>query len=239
MIKRMMLAAIAAAFAFAALPALASAEYHVSLSGGQGFTVAGGKANLVGTDAEQNTVEVTCESSGGSGAFQGNPSKTGTVKLSFHECHENSTGFGFSCNSPGDESGTITTTELTFHLVTVDHEEGNKHGILITGDPNHTHEGSPVFAEFECFIISTVVGGNGIVGTVTAPETDNASSTMTLSFEADSENPHDQTHQKVVGDETVYNLKSSVSGGPTTTASETATGVATLDSGKGTLTETK
>ena len=61
MIKRTMLAAIAAALAFAALPALASAGYHIDDNNGVGFTVHGEVGEepigLTGTDGEENTVE--------------------------------------------------------------------------------------------------------------------------------------------------------------------------------------
>ena len=245
MIKRMMLAAIAAAFAFAALPALASAGYTMDLPANPAFTVAGGHAELIGTGEEEETAPITCEKSSGSGEFTNikeEMSQTGTLHLSFENCVEKLTGFDFPCTTPGSSEGTITTTPLSFHLVTVDHEEGNKHGILVKGDPEHTHpeDGEPVFAEFECFIVQVVVGGNGIVGTVTEPDTNEASNSMTISFQKNESDPHHQTHQKIVGDNTVYNLKSSINGGKTKTASETAEGKASfVNGGEGTLTEVK
>ena len=236
MTKRIMLAAAAAAFAFAALPALASAEYHINLS--QTFSVAGGHAELVATDVNENTAVFTCTSSSGEGELEGNPSKTGTLRLAFHDCVEQATGFQFPCTTSGSPEGTITTEQLSFHLKTVEDEGKADHGILIKGDPEHAHEGEPVFAEFECFIIQALVGGNGLLGIVTAPETGETSSSMTFFFRKNEGNPHHQTHQTVVGDETTYNLKSSVNGGPTKTASENAKGTATLDP-TGTLEETK
>ena len=236
MIKRMMLAAIAAALAFAALPALAAAEYEVDLPTNHAFNVAGGPAELIST-YEGDTVEVDCESSSGEGKFTN--SQTGELKLKFHGCVETYSGFEFPCTTPGEPEGTISTTQLTFHLKTVEDNEETSHGILITGEPLTKHEDHlPAFATFECFVLHVTVGGNGIVGTVTAPETGNASNTMTLSFSKNASDPHHQTHQKVVGDSTVYNLRSSLNGGPTETASETADGTATfLEGGKGTLTE--
>ena len=61
---------------------------------------------------------------------------------------------------------------------------------------------------------------------------------MTLSFSKNASDPHHQTHQKVVGDSTVYNLRSSLNGGPTETFSVTAGySLSFLEGGKGTLTE--
>ena len=61
MIKRTMPAAIAAALAFAALPALASAGYHIDDNNGVGFTVHGEAGEepfvLTGTDGEENTID--------------------------------------------------------------------------------------------------------------------------------------------------------------------------------------
>ena len=88
--------------------------------------------------------------------------------------------------------------------MTADHPGEKDHAVLIK-----PHGGD--FASFECFIISTVVNGNGIIGTVESPETI-ASNTATIVFQKDSENPHTQTHRFLVGDETEYGLNASVSG---------------------------
>ena len=90
MIKRTMPAAIAAALAFAALPALASAGYHIDDNNGVGFTVHGEAGEepfeLTGTDGEENTIELSCETVTGNGQFTDN--KKGTLQLHFQGCKE-------------------------------------------------------------------------------------------------------------------------------------------------------
>ena len=110
--------------------------------------------------------------------------------------------------------------------MTADHPGEKDHAVLIK-----PHEGSH-FASFECFIISTVVNGNGIIGTVESPETGVPSNTAAIVFQKDSENPHTQTHRFLVGDETEYGLNASVSGATATHASETATGTLTFAEGQ-------
>ena len=226
MIKKTMLAAIVAAFAFTALPALASAE-KMDLPANPHFSVAGGPATLA-TTVEGETLAVECESSTGTGEFDNE--RTGHLQLTFHGCADET--FGVPCTTPGSPEGTITTTELTFHLKEVEHEGKEGHGVLIT-----PHEGH--FATFECsFLFHIEVTGNGIVGTITEPETGVLSNTATLKFSADGSNPHRQTHTTVVGDETEYDLKTSVNGGPAETSAETAEGTLSFaGGGEGRLTE--
>ena len=166
MIKRTMPAAIAAALAFAALPALASAGYHIDDNNGVGFTVHGEAGEepilLTGTDGEENTIELSCETVTGNGNFTDN--KKGTLQLHFQGCAEQTVA-GFACNSEGQGEGEITTTQLAFELVTADHPGEKDHAVLIK-----PHEGSH-FASFECFIIGAELTGNGIIGTVQSPET--------------------------------------------------------------------
>jgi hypothetical protein len=140
MLKQSMLAACLAALALAALPAIASAMYPspylaengAPIEGEASFTVSSGppEVNTVGG------IFVRCESVSGAGKFT--TPETGVVKLTFHEC---TTIFGIGCTTPGDPSGTITTTELPFHLKTVDHEGKQTPGILITSGGGLTAHG--------------------------------------------------------------------------------------------------
>ena len=106
MIKRTMLAAIAAALAFAALPALASAGYHIDDNNGVGFTVHGEAGEepilLTGTDGEENTVEVSCETVTGNGNFTDN--RKAHCSSIFQGCAEQTVA-GFACNSEGQGEG--------------------------------------------------------------------------------------------------------------------------------------
>ena len=227
MIKRTMPAAIAAALAFAALPALASAGYHIDDNNGVGFTVHGEAGEepilLTGTDGEENTIELSCETVTGNGNFTDN--KKGTLQLHFQGCAEQTVA-GFACNSEGQGEGEITTTQLAFELVTADHPGEKDHAVLIK-----PHEGSH-FASFECFIIGAELTGNGIIGTVESPETNRPSNTAAIVFQKDAENPHTQTHRFLVGDETEYGLNFAISGGPATHMSLTETGTLTFNEGQ-------
>ena len=230
MIKKSMLAACLAALAFAALPAIAAATYpnpYLAENGvpieSAGFTVSGE------TQTELTTEEgkfVKCSSVTGNGEFSS--PETGSITLTFHGCK---TTLGIKCTTPGEESGTIMTTTLPFHLKTVDHEGVQKHGVLIT--PNEGH-----FATFKCSFAGTVeVGGTGVVGTITEPAEGVPSNTATLSFAAEKDeegNPirGHQTHTKVTNDngETVdYSLESNFNGGGFEPASQEGEGTITFD----------
>ena len=193
MIKRTMFAALVAAFAFAALPALASAV-TLTPATQQSFTLHGTDPTL-GTTYEGEPLGFKCTTVEGSGSIT---DKTGNVHLSFKGCKDEA--FGFSCTTPGYASGTITAT-ATAHLETVN---GNPAVLLkpTTGE---------AFAEFECFILGITVTGNGIIGTITSPGIGEKSTEATVSFEAEGGT---QKHTKVDGDETTYGLEESVNGEP-------------------------
>jgi len=208
MIKRTMLAGLIAAFAFAAVPALASAV-TLTPATQQAFTVHGTNPTL-GTTYEEEELGVKCTTVEGSGSIT---DKTGNVHLSFEGCKDET--FGFSCNTPGKASGTITATG-TVHLATVN---GNP-AVLIKPTTGKA------FAEFECFILGVEVTGNGIIGTITSPGIGEKSTEATVSFEAEGGT---QKHTKVDGDETTYGLEASVNGEPAEPAYEEATGTMTFE----------
>jgi len=256
MIKTAMLVVSAMALALAALPALAAAEpgdpvLTFGSTGNHPFTAAGtGNAVLVGTNGE-NTVEVKCTSSAGSGQFEGatNNQETGSVKFTFKGCTTLGGLAKCTTKGEGEEAGKIETTTLPLHLKTVVHEGKHTPGVLITASSTeleHSNgEKGTHFATFVCGGIITVnVGGPstkttedgtkhkaGVIGTITAPEEEVASNTATISFQKDAANPHHQTHQIVTGDEHSYNLWSNANGGETRTASETAEGTLTFEKG--------
>jgi hypothetical protein len=244
MIKKSVLAAGLAALAFAALPAIASATYPNPYLAENGNPVSN-TAFSVGTDPlsagepdHEPYLEtkdgnwVRCKKVEGSGEFE--TAETGSIKLKFIGCH---TKLNLKCGTGEASSETIETTELPFHLKTVDHEGVQTPGVLIT--PNgHTAHGAH-FATFQCQIVGKIeVGGNeseepyaGIIGTITAPKKEVPSNTATLSFK---QTEGVQTHRVVTNDneETVeYDLKSSIGGGATQTAGETATGTITFANG--------
>jgi hypothetical protein len=161
--KKIMLLALAAVSALLTLPAFASANPppHVSSTGN--FTVHGGASKLQrtsGGDLHGTTVT-------GTGTFE--TTTTGTVELTFHGV---TSGFGI-CNSGGQIAGTVKTTKLPFHLITL---ANNQPGILITSANNH-------FASFICGgFVPVNVNGNGILGTITSPACGGTSNKASLSF---------------------------------------------------------
>ena len=251
MIKKTMLAAFAVALAFAALPALASAMYKNPYLAEKGNAVKE-RTFTVGTDplAEGETGYhprltthagkfVECKTVSGEGEFV--TSEEGWIELTFSgECH---TTLGIPCTTVGQESGTITTPTLPFHLKTVDHGEKQTPGVLITPGEGKAADEGDLFVAFKCSFAGTVeVGGQtpeengstpGIIGTITSPEKGNRSKTATLSFDVIENGT--QTHRTVTndsGETKEYDLKSSFNGGATETAAQEGKGTITFDEGE-------
>ena len=198
MSKKIILLALAAASVAAfALPAMAMAEdapLHL-VPQPIGTKTVDGEGAVVWTSSAGN---MTCTSSNGTVTF--NTSTTGTLELTFHGC----TGpFKEPCTTSGQPSGTITTTQLPFHLVTVEdsvtHATGP--GILVT--PNET---TGDVAHYTCGFVSVNIGGNGLIGTITKPKCGESSSEPTIEFSSSSNAV--QTHKTVVGTTTEYSLSS-------------------------------
>jgi hypothetical protein len=186
--KKTLLAAGLAAFAFMALPALAAANPHLEIEeGGSGhFTLEGGTTQLstVGEEA------VHCESVEGTGEFEGNPSKTGSIEFLLHECESN----GFACTSSGQSTGDVAIGPLPFHLVTATRVVGEEEktvtlekvdGTLITPNEPDPETGVGQFASLRCAfgLVPVEVRGTGLIGEITEPETGVPSSTLTVNFE--------------------------------------------------------
>jgi len=234
MIKRTILAACVTAFAFAALPALATAEpvtnnpgdpYLEGVTEGKKFTVAGGEPKLT---ASFGTVK--CKKISGSGEFFDR--ETGSLTLKFEECIGP---LGVKCTTAGQSEGTIATTTLPFHLKTVAHlnakgETEHKPGVLITPGPSNEH--GPHFYTFSCPLLGAIsLGGNGLIGTITKPEEGVASNTMTLSFSSTEPGSNTQTHRFVTNDPTEYDRKTRINGGETKTSALDAETVITFAEG--------
>jgi len=230
MIKKMILAACVAAFAFAALPALAAAEPVTSNPGdpflegateGTKLTTAGGEFKWTGSVGT-----LKCKKNWAEGEMF--DAETGSLKLIIQEC---TSPLGTACTTPGSPSGTITTTTLPFHLKTVAHKkpgsETTEHlpGLLITPGANNEH--GPHFFTAECGFIGKIeVGGNGIIGTITKPkEGEEPSNTATVSFSSTEAGSATQTHlfvtdhaRETKGEPAIeYDLKSRLNGGATGT----------------------
>lgn len=196
-----MLVGLAALCAMLALPAFASATpAHLDKVPEGSFTAHGGHLQLSRASGEIYTGATTT----GVGTFES--TTTGRIQLTFHAVKNS---IGVNCQTAGQPTGTILTTELTFHLVML---ATNVPGILITGGPTPGEPGwGHHFADYNCGIFFPTVQwkGNGILGTITAPECGRRSSTATVSLEAIEAGVQKHTVYTGVN----YRLESSISGG--------------------------
>jgi len=190
--KKIMLLALAAVSAMLfAIPSMASAaEEDIPLHTGklQTGTVTGGAFTFSKTGGTTQTCEKT------TGTTTPTSTTTGTLVLLFHGCKSS----GISCNSAGQPAGTIETTVLTYHLLTLTNK---KPGILLT--PNAA---TGTFAHYNCSFLSFTFEGNGVLGTITSPECGKSSSSATMSFVATANGV--QQHTTVEGTKTIYPLTS-------------------------------
>jgi hypothetical protein len=114
------------------------------------------------------------------------------MKLLFHKCTTVLLGFTFNCTTPGQPTGTIATSTLGVHLVTIDNS-GNSPGVLVTPPAGGQ------FAHFECAGQTFTVTGNGIIGTVTSPKCGGSSTTATVDFNRFNNEHGRQEHRSVTG----------------------------------------
>lgn len=214
--KRIMLLALAAVSAsMLAMPTFASAKpAHLDIKPGS-LIVHGGASALSRVGGGGSNGETTT----GSGVFE--TTTTGHLTLTFHKV--NSPALGDCSSTPTHTHtggpGTVTTTTLPFHLITLPTESP---AILITPATGH-------FATYTCgpFNIPIVVSGNGIIGTITSPKCNVASNTANVSFTASSEGV--QAHQTYTG--TKYTLESSVAGGSKVQSAMNASATITFGGG--------
>ncbi len=193
--KKMLLVALAAMSALLALPAFASAT-PAHLDQVAEFEAHGGASTLSRTDGNFTTGTTTT----GYGEFEN--TTTGWVELTFHGVR--AAGI-FSCNSAGQPAGTVTTTELPFHLVMLGTDEP---GILVTSGENA--KGEPHIASYSCPFagVNIVVRGSAL-GEITSPACEGSSVTADLDFNG-SEGVQSPLED---GTENEYTLESSLNGG--------------------------
>jgi hypothetical protein len=225
--KKLMLGALAALWAMLALPALASATpAHISPAPEGGFSIHGGASELSRVAGGSTTGTTTT----GSGTFEN--TTTGKIKLTFHGVKSS---IATNCETLGQPTGTVTTTELTFHLVML---AANTPGILITG--NETTIGVKTagegpwghhFFDYTCgvFIPTVQWRGNGLLGTITAPACGAASNTAKVKFEPNVKGSGVQKHSSYTG--TNYDLESSIGEGAYSTSAIEAEATITFAGG--------
>jgi len=198
MSKKIFLLALAAVSVAAfGLPSMAAAEdipLHL-VPRPEGTKTIDGEGHVTWTGAFGS---VTCTSSSGTAQFA--TSTTGTLEATLKGC----TLGGASCTTSGQAAGVITSTQLEFHLLTVEHTPTtgtSGPGILIT--PPGTE--SVPFASFTCGFLGFTVKGNGLIGTINNPACGSSSNELTIQFSSSSTGV--QTHKTVVGTATDYSLE--------------------------------
>lgn len=180
--RKVITGALAALSAMLALPALASATpAHLSPVPEGNFALHGGAMELT----RKAGGGYTATTLSGAGSFE--TTTTGTLTLTIHGTKNGAS----LCTSAGQPTGTVTTTELPFHLVMLG---TNQPGILITPGSNEHF--------FSCGS-SFEWGGNGLLGTIVQPECGEESGTMVLRFPGSA-----GTQQHLIYTEGEYTLKS-------------------------------
>jgi hypothetical protein len=180
--KIIMLALAAATAAVFAMPSAASAtlqSLHTTPTPAK-LDIAGVGQVKLRTITFGGTSTITCNTVTGTATPEAGGT-TGTLTLRFGGSCTSATGTCTS-SSPIDSSGFITTTPLPYHLVTIDVTKTPTTvapGILVTPG-----SGGAV-AHWICGgFVSTTLGGNGLLGTITSPACGGTSSTKTISFKA-------------------------------------------------------
>ena len=180
MSKKMMLLALSVvSAALFALPTVASATpAHISAT--ENFTVSPGAIQTV--ELETTAGEKYSCHGGRTGSGSWHSTTTGTMQLEYHGCTAQTVFGNLTCTTHASEggtpvSGTVSTTKLPFHLITI---ANHTPGILIT--PNSE---TNVFAHYTCGggLVQKTVTGNGLIGTITSPTCGTPSTTATMKFE--------------------------------------------------------
>jgi len=184
--KAMLFALAIVSAAMFALPAGASAEVaHVSSTGK--FTLSS-EGNSAITEHGKTSI-FPCTSVTGNGEFT--TTTTGKLTLSFHGCTESA--FKSSCTgesaagTDNEPAGTITTTQLEFHLIEL---ENNTPGVLLTPTTGH-------FATYTCLngLSTKKITGNGVIGHITSTCGGAASTTHKIDFGTTNETVAGSTQQ--------------------------------------------
>ena len=143
----------------------------------------------------------TCKEIKGNATWE--TTTTGTIDLSIIGC-----GFGpFGTCAPAEAKG------LPFHLLTL---PVDKPGILITPPAGG------LYFKIVCTNVTFEVQGNGLIGTITAPNCGTESSTVTIKFSRTGSGV--QQHLEVEGTETDYQMALVPGGSPVALEAETAFG---------------
>jgi len=212
-------AGVLTALAFGALPVVASAgEFTADCETGAGKVcegiVSGGAVVFSNTAGET----IGCSSVTGIGTVT-DGSSTGTVSLEASGCKETITGFKFSCNSPGQAAGKMSTGTLVAHGVYVDPNK-TLPGILVTN----------VNMTIECagFAKKTVTGN--LIGADPTPECGVFKASETGSLQTTTHGQ--QQYKQVTTTGTVFDLISNNdSGGTYLTTAVTGTATVTAKAG--------
>jgi len=118
------------ALAFAALPAVASAqEYTATCSAVPCVGTVQSTGHALLTD--DSGLGITCLTTTGTVTQAASPSSTVSVALTFDGCKD--TVFGFECNNEGAGTGKILANTLTGHIINVGSAAQTLPGILLTG----------------------------------------------------------------------------------------------------------
>jgi hypothetical protein len=219
--KLMLLAAgVLSALAFAALPAIASAEeYQVHCP------TAPCVGNISGTNAEHairlendNGEKIDATAVNGTVSIGAGTTTTATTELNFTGSKETISGFNFSCKSAGAAAGEIRTGSIPLHFVNLT-SGGTNPGVLLTN----------INVTLECAagIVTKTVTGN-IIGTITTANCKAASASNVVTFNI-SGTPGTQEHELWTG--TAYDLISGPHSPDTTTSAQTGRGVITWQKG--------
>jgi len=123
---------------------------------------------------------------------------TGKINLTF----SGATALGFPCEgiSPQEASPNYRTTELPFHLVTVEHPASHAVIPAVLFTPNNGH-----ITTFKCAGFTFVITGSGVIGRIESPECGKNVNTMNVIFEITKHG--EQTYRTVVGTPTTeYDL---------------------------------
>jgi hypothetical protein len=220
MSKKLMLFAAGAlsALAFAALPTFASAEelqIHCPAAPCIG-TIAATQAEhpiiLENDNGErlEGTGEVV-----GTISINAATTTTGTTELEFKHVIELSSGFKFTCNSPGAAAGIVKTGAITTHFINLT-TGGTNPGVLLTGiNMTMTCAGG----------ISTKTFTGSIIGTVTEHNCNIMSATNKVTFNIIAGKPGTQEHESWTGK--TYDLFSGSHASDLTTSAQTGSGAIT------------
>jgi hypothetical protein len=214
--KLMMLALAAVSAAILALPSVASAaEWTIDTETGAlpTYTTAGNAAKLTSSGFGA-FLPVECTHNTGSGKYTS--STTSSVTLTFTGCEQG----GEWCTTSGQEVGKIKTTELVSHNVMVHSTAqvaNGTPGLLLTPINGH-------FATFVCGNGTFTVGGNGIIGDISAPKCGEVfKKTAEVRFETTSSG--NQKYKQIETAGTSYDLSTTTSLGTFTSGEDAAVSV--------------